>query len=46
MDFQTEGSCSAARTGYWDFGVNRRCVEQLQHALQSSAGQSRKRFHN
>ena len=26
---------SAARTGYWDFGVNRRRVEQLRHALQS-----------
>ncbi len=25
---------SAARTGYWDFGVNRRRVEQLRHALQ------------
>lgn len=26
---------SAARTGYWDFGVNRRRVEQLRHVLQS-----------
>jgi uncharacterized protein (DUF1499 family) len=25
---------SAARTGYWDFGVNRRRVEQLRHELQ------------
>jgi uncharacterized protein (DUF1499 family) len=26
---------SAARTGYWDFGVNRRRVEQLRHKLQN-----------
>ena len=26
---------AAARRGYWDFGVNRRRVEQLRHALQS-----------
>jgi len=25
---------SAAQTGYWDFGVNRRRVEQLRHELQ------------
>ncbi len=25
---------SAAQTGYWDFGVNRRRVEQLRHGLQ------------
>jgi uncharacterized protein (DUF1499 family) len=26
---------SAARTGYWDFGVNRSRIEQLRHLLQS-----------
>jgi len=26
---------SAAQTGYWDFGVNRRRVEQLRNALQT-----------
>jgi uncharacterized protein (DUF1499 family) len=25
---------SAAQTGYWDFGVNRRRIEQLRHELQ------------